>query len=106
MKVDILGTQYEVKQANKTNDVNLETCDGYCDTTTKEIIIGTFTPCTGSLKDLGEYEKKLTRHEIVHAFLYESGLAHNSWASNEEIVDWVAIQFNKLVKAFEETECL
>ena len=40
-------------------------------------------------------------HELVHAFLYESGLSINSlspsgWASNEEMTDWMAIQGPKL----------
>ena len=38
--------------------------------------------------------KKVIRHELVHAFLFESGLSVNSWADNEEIVDWIAIQFS------------
>ena len=42
------------------------------------------------------------RHELVHAFAYESGLAENSpWAFNEEMTDWIAIQFPKMLKAFE-----
>ena len=45
---------------------------------------------------------KVKRHEIIHAFLFESGLAENSaWAQNEEMVDFFAIQFPKLLKAFE-----
>ena len=49
----------------------------------------------------------MLRHEIVHAFLYESGLDVSSeWARNEEIVDWIALQTPKLQKAFEEAGCL
>ena len=51
-------------------------------------------------------EKLLLRHEIVHAFLEESGLSTNSdsidaWARNEEIVDWIAIQGPKIYAAWE-----
>lgn len=40
-------------------------------------------------------------------FLFESGLDANSngieaWASNEEMVDWIAIQMPKIVNAYEE----
>ena len=43
-------------------------------------------------------EKKNLRHEIVHAFLFESGLAENSeWAYNEEMVDWIAKQGPKII---------
>ena len=55
--------------------------------------------------------KKVLRHEIVHAYLCESGLEHcslgeDSWATNEEMVDWMAIQGPKLYKAWEEAGAL
>jgi hypothetical protein len=51
------------------------------------------------------------RHEILHAFLYESGLRENSnkvyaWAENEEMVDWIAIQFPKIEKIYKELNIL
>lgn len=63
-----------------------------------------------SVKDLVAYQKKVLRHEIVHAFLYERGLWQNSygskcWAQNEEMVDWIAIQEPKLNRAFKEAGC-
>lgn len=56
-------------------------------------------------------KKQVLRHEIVHAFLYESGLDGSTWkthgwAVNEEMVDWIAIQFPKILKAFQECNCL
>jgi hypothetical protein len=42
------------------------------------------------------------RHELIHAFLFESGLDCCSWADKEEIVDWIAIQFPKLQNVFEQ----
>jgi len=55
--------------------------------------------------------KQVLRHEIIHAFLYESGLYGSSlssdrWALNEEMVDWLAIQFPKILKAFEDVGCI
>lgn len=51
------------------------------------------------------------RHEIVHAYLFESGLtecsgAVNSWAINEEMVDWIASQFPKMKRTMEALNCL
>jgi hypothetical protein len=106
MLVNVLGTEYSIRKSNKTEDLTLENADGYCDTSTKQIVVDTFQPTTGSLGNLDEYTKKVTRHELIHAFLFESGLSCNAWANNEEIVDWIAIQFPKMLKAFEETECL
>ena len=44
--------------------------------------------------------KECLRHELIHAFFSESGL--DNYSSNEELVDWLAMQFPKIVKVFEE----
>lgn len=104
--VNVLGVEYTIKKSNKVEDLGLETCSGYCDHTTKTIVIDTFKPyeeLPDALGNMDDYEKKVIRHELVHAFLYESGLSSNSWAKDEEIVDWIACQFPKLQTAF--TQC-
>lgn len=66
----------------------------------------------GDSDEAAEYKKRLLSHEIVHAFLNESGLQHCSsvpmgaWARHEEMVDWIAIQFPKIMKAFQEVGAL
>ena len=55
--------------------------------------------------------KKQLRHEIVHAFLSESGLQsnleHNQRFGHEEtMVDWIAIQFPKMLEVFKELDIL
>ena len=40
-------------------------------------------------------------HEVIHGFFFESGLGEvsiNDWAENEEMVDWLALQFEKIRK--------
>ena len=74
--------------------------DGYCDETTKTIVVDEMKPDDHSKLNLKEYQNKVTRHELIHAFLFESGLAESSpWARNEEMVDWIASQFPKSVLA-------
>lgn len=104
MTVDVLGTKYTITESNRIEDNNLENNDGYCDFSTKQIVIDTFQDSPGSLANLGEYRKQVIRHELVHAFLYESGLDASSWGKNEEIVDWIAIQFLKMAEAFEKVD--
>ena len=104
--VNVLGTHYMIKESNKVDDQNLERGDGYCDHSTKTIVIDTFQDSPGSLDNLDEYKKHVIRHELIHAFLFESGLGAESWGTNEEIVDWIAYQFPKLQKAFEETNSI
>lgn len=84
--------------------------DGYTDSSTREIIVDDMKSqqdMPGSKKNMEEYKKQVVRHEIIHAFLRESGLDTNSgacdnWAINEEMVDWFAIQTPKIFKLFYE----
>ena len=51
------------------------------------------------------------RHEVLHAFLAESGLLssgvyNNGWAENEEMIDWFACQAPKIYKVYKELEVL
>lgn len=108
--VNILGTQYTILVIDKADYRYDREADGWCDAISKEILIFNFEQSPESLKDLVAYQKKVLRHEIIHAFLYESGLWQNSresncWAKNEEMVDWIAIQEPKIHKAFLEAGC-
>lgn len=104
--VEVLGVPYAIIDGDRSKDPCLDKADGYCDHTTKEIIIDTFKPSDNSLGDLPAYRKQVIRHELVHAFLFESGLGAESWGCNEEIVDWIAFQFPKMLQAFEEADAL
>ena len=101
--VKILDEKYIIQVRHEEQDPKLKECDGYTDTTIKRIVI-----CDRRSDDKMQVENpevvidKVLRHEMVHAFLYESGLSINSWADNEEIVDWIAIQFPKMQEAFDE----
>ena len=110
--VRILGTPYDlVFIPDDSPCFEDKECDGYIDVTTKQITIAIFEPDKNSVANLDEYQKQIMRHEITHAFLYESGLWGNSnaceyWALNEEMVDWFALQHNKLHAAFEKAGAL
>lgn len=102
--VQILGTEYEIVRDTHTNDKCLEKADGYCDFTTKRIVIE---------NDVKHYEwgdmetwfNNIVRHEIVHAFMFESGLdVCSDWGRNEELVDWIALQIPKMAKAIEDAK--
>lgn len=108
MKINILGADYTVTLAMEQEEPRLEGCDGFCDETTREIIVENYKRgLPGSKGKLELQEQKNIRHEIVHAFLFESGLAENSdWAQNEEMVDWIAKQGPKLIRAWQEAGAL
>lgn len=108
MKVNILGTEYEIiKDATEEKYPKLKNCDGYTDFSVKKIVVSKFEKDDMSIEDLESYSKKVLRHELVHAFMYESGLDGESpYARNEELIDWIAIQFKKILKAFENTKAI
>lgn len=107
-EVLVLGEPYKILVSNKEKHPYLSKCDGFCDASIKTIIVDDCNETgDGYIKDMESYRMKVTRHELVHAFLYESGLdGCSDWATNEEIVDWIALQFPKMLKAFQQAECI
>ena len=118
MQVNILGTPYEiiVKKYDEEEAFDRRSIAGFCDGYAKEIVVCDMHTYNGweheTEKTIAECQKETTRHEIVHAFFYESGLwdsslgIDNSWAKNEEMVDWIAIQGAKIYKAWQEADAL
>lgn len=104
-EVHILGTRYSIRIIDEDDYRYDREADGWCDPSVKEILIFNYKQSAESVKDLIAYQKKVLRHEIVHAFLYESGLWQNAygskcWAKNEEMIDWMAIQIPKIQRAY------
>ena len=113
-KVNILGSEWNVKFGNEKEYPNLTNVDGYTDLSIREIVVDDMEVSQGQIgakTDLKSYQKQVVRHEIIHAFLLESGLDSNSnsadsWAVNEEMVDWFAIQLPKIFKVFNELKLM
>ena len=109
-RVRILGRDYRITRCSGSSDPRMKDSDGFCDDTTREICAETFERYAGrpnAKKDLREYSKKVLRHEIIHAFLCESGLAEcSAWAQDEEAVDWFARQGPKIIQAWKEAGAL
>ena len=108
--INILGVDYSISFEPEA-ELDKREINGYCDESVKKIVVGVFEPAEGKLQDLHSFQKKVLRHEIIHAFLFESGLAECSgsvcsWATNEEMVDWIAHQHNKIHKVFEKAGAL
>ena len=104
--INVLGTLYSISCKDSNEDKLLRNCDGYTDKTTKQIVI-TKMPEENELGCFDVYRKKVLRHEIIHAFLFESGLHGNAnWDAlqgqehPEMMVDWFAVQWEKISNAF------
>ena len=118
-KVIILGAEYTIKIIeNKdeiTEDVSfLKDNWGFTRYYTKSIYIDA-TPSPHNYENNEYYHKErikeIIRHEIIHAFLLESGLSSstepvNAWAKNDEMVDWFAMQSPKIFKVFEKLDLM
>lgn len=104
--INILGADYKIIRQSKNENPKLENAYGLCEQYSKKIILDTFDEekkDTMAVENFEDFEKKVLRHEIIHAFLGESGLKSSSpWAEDEEIIDWFAIQAPKIFKTFTE----
>lgn len=103
-KIDILGTEY-----NFIYDDNLkeQEFDGLCKTYAKEIRVRNLTSML-DINDSNDEKKKryeeVLRHEIVHAFFNESGL--DDYSDDEQLVQWIAVQFPKMLETFKKMHCI
>lgn len=107
-KINILGTNYQIEtDVEPKKDKKLENRYGYTDYSIKKIVVAKSDKTDESVEDIKFCDKEVLRHEIIHAFLYESGLdSQTTWALNEEIVDWIALQLPKIKKVCEELEVI
>ena len=118
LKVNVLGTDYEIiiRDYDREPYFKKNDADGFCDSVTKQIVLCNMLTYPGfdeTEKYAEMYKKQVLRHEIVHAFLNESGLQANSgiinnigWAKNEEMVDFFALQGLKLYEAWKSVDAI
>ena len=111
-KVKILGETWKIIiSADKVKYIGLEGANGYCDNSDRFCIIeNQIGNKEFELKNPKVFMKRTVRHEITHAFLFESGLAHsslnyqNGWAMNEEMIDWIAKNIDRILKVCNEID--
>lgn len=113
--VDILGSTWNILFADKDEVEAFRngTCWGYAEDNERIICLCKPYEDEDSL-GLGIKAQRINlgrvlRHELIHAFLSESGLADSSngtdedgWATNEEMVDWFARQSPKIFRLYKE----
>lgn len=100
----ILGTEYTVHIWPESKEQRFQelNCDGFCDPTTKELFISNYIDSNKKINvsDPLYAIRHTIRHEMVHAFMYESGLGedweHGDVGQEETVVDWIARQIDKM----------
>jgi hypothetical protein len=113
--VNILGAKYKVyTDVPVSKDDSLINRFGYSAPIEHKIVIADLNTIDGWKDETDAVKQKQNqatlRHEVIHCFIYESGLWGSScgidaWALNEEMVDWIAIQFPKILKIYQELGC-
>lgn len=118
MTIQILGADYTIEYRSYFEDpvFEREGVSGYCSNRQHHIVIGLIRTFPNfeeeSCEVLMSVERETLRHEIIHAFLYESGLddsanaINTSWAKNEEMIDWFALQGPKIFSVWSEIDIL
>lgn len=110
MQLNILGSEWTIEYRNADIDPILQDGNGgYTDPSINLIVISNKGK-DDDVVDFSKIQKRYLRHEIVHAFLFESGLGfnfeHNEFGHEETMIDWIAIQFSKILEVFKEADCL
>ena len=109
--VYILGTKYNIKLIPESDDPMLKTLGGYTEQKIHKIVVKLIEKQGNTSQNVADYAKNIMRHELIHAFLFESGLGAcanevDCWSQNEEMVDWFAYQSPKIFKLFQQLNCL
>ena len=98
--VNILGQPWRVKICSEKVESRLKSLSGFTDHTSHFIGIIDPDEKESNIDDPVALVKEIMRHEIVHAFMYESGLGdsweHKDYGHDETLVDWIALQFPKM----------
>lgn len=103
-KISILGTEYTIKTDNSLANIN---ADGMCKEYEKLITIRDMGKMLDAEDDVlikSKRFKEVLRHELTHALFDESGLTE--YSNDEQLVNWIAKQFPKMIQLFREADCL
>lgn len=105
--ISILGVPYTIEEAGLGQDPRMEIRDGYTDPSVKRIRVSDLEREEGAedrVEDLEWFRRQVTRHEIIHAFITESGAGDADWHT-EDMVNWLAYMAPALHTAFVAAAC-
>lgn len=98
-KLDILGQEWCVCMCDKQEEARLIDCMGFVDWTSRRIVLASIPEDTNLDNPIMMMCKAL-RHEIVHAFMFSSGLGddwtHPAFGHDETTVDWIAYHLDRM----------
>ena len=107
-KTEILGQEWNVCLCTEQEENRLKECMGFTDWTSRKIVIGRIPDNDTNLDQPIVMLSKVLRHEMVHAFMFSSGLGddwtHPAVGHDELTVDWVAYHLYRIALACTEAE--
>lgn len=110
VSVNILGTEYTFIYTSAEYDSELKDLSGLCDFALKIIKIEQaiyFNDCRDNPERFAVIIYSVIRHEMIHAFFYECGLdSESSYATNEELIDWLALKIPQISQTMEKAGVL
>jgi len=112
LKINVLGTEYTITELSESEWEKSRKIEECFKDTDERVVKGL---CLGYerkiylKKNLGKHERRgVLRHEIIHAYQYESGVIHsinNLWDLENE-TDWLAWNIPKIARTFKELNIL
>ena len=101
IKINILGTEWKIKitdpEYKKFKSLN---ATGLCEVHSKEILIANLKEDDKTYDNYKRFIDEIFKHEIIHAFFYESGL--KQYYYDETLVEALSILIPKMNKVFKE----
>jgi hypothetical protein len=96
-QIAILDKIWNIEFKDEKDDIELKDADGYTSTRNGERRIVVKNDCYSN-------KQHVLRHELIHAFLFETGLGFcSNWATNEEMVDYFARNWEKINNLMDKT---
>ena len=107
-KTEILGQEWTVCLCGEEEDSRLKDTMGFTDWTSRKIVVGRIPDAETNLDYPIAILCKVLRHEMVHAFLFSSGLgddfAHPAMGHDETMTDWIAYHLHRIASACADAE--
>ncbi len=105
---DVLGSKWTLWFEDESSSPRYQKHNGWCDNSTKQCHVCYRTKNEMMPENPYEFYNSIARHEIIHAFLYESGIVNaaiirtNKWCKDEMMIDWMAAQMPKIYEVFKQ----
>jgi len=105
--INVLDAKYDLYIDNDPTMLDSWKADGLTDSVLKTIHIRNVFTAYDEVRYAELEFKRILRHELIHAFMYECGLTENSfekeaWPVSESMTDFWATQFYKIDAMFKD----